>query len=335
MFRIVKLDRSTLLRGMPFPAAAGAAVLAFLAGTVSPAGAMTFSQFTSVNAGGDNSSAWSRTGARVYYSSRSGGLPYMYYKDAGAPVGQDGSRLTSWFIDEFAISISGDDQWAAMCAGDTIGFTHLWRCPALGGPPLSQMTYGPFHYVHPDWWGSGSSQEVAFATSRGGAGFQIWTLKPNGILPATQFTTVTGPGFEDLNPSFSPDGNSIVFSSNRAGGHQLFVSHRNGASWDPPVQLTSGGGEKSNPAWSPSGNYIAYQSGGGSETSLWLCESNGSNAQLITSTGAFDAEPSWSPGTDKLAFTSDRTGANYIWLAHQVSTPAPTTTWGRIKNAYR
>ncbi len=314
------------------------ALAALLLGGRHPApafAAMSFSQFTSVNAGGDNSPAWSRAGTRVYYSSRAGGFPYVFYKASNAPPGQDGTRLTGWFLDEFSVSVSGDDQWAVLCVGDTIGFTHLWRCPATGGPPLSQMTYGPFHYVHPDWWGSGSSQEVAFATSRGGAGFQIWTLRPNGTLQALEFTAVTGPGFEDLHPNFSPDGNTIAFSSNRSGTKQIFVAQRNGGSWGAPVQITSGGGDKTNPAWSPSGNYIAYQSTGGSDTALWLVEGNGSGAQLITGDGAYDAEPAWSPGTDAIAFVSDRTGANYIWLGHQVSTPAEPTSWGRIKAAYR
>jgi len=51
--------------------------------------------------------------------------------------------------------------------------------------------------------------------------------------------------------------------------------------------------------------------------------------------GDYDGEPSWSPTTSQMAFVSDRSGAGYIWLLNDVSTPAATATWGRVKAQYR
>ena len=65
-----------------------------------------------------------------------------------------------------------------------------------------------------------------------------------GTLPATVYSPVTGPGFNDFHPSFSPDGQRIVFSSDRAGGSQLFVCTRSGGGWGSPVAITSGGSNK-------------------------------------------------------------------------------------------
>jgi TolB protein len=292
-------------------------------------------QFTAVNLGNDRAPAWSPDGQAVYYSSRAGGFPSIYRKLSSAAANTAGARMTSWEIEEFSGAPSPDAAWVVLAAQDTLGFTRLWRCPATGGDPLTRVTAGPFNYLDPHWWGTGSSQEIVFATTRGGAGYQIWTLKPNGTQPATQFTAVTGPGYTDLQPCFSPDGNTIVFSSDRGGGRQLFACTRQGAGWSAPLQLSSGNGQRSNPAFSPSGQFIAYQLTTNG-TALWIMESTGANPRVVTNgSGAYDGEPSWSPTTNQMAFVSDRTGGNYIWLLNDASTPAATATWGRVKDQYR
>lgn len=319
-----------------------AAVAAIALGAVAPGGTAagpqaSYEQFTSQNAGGDNSPSWSSDGQSVYYSTRVTGLPYIYRKASDAPMSETGTRLTSWEIEELAASASPDGAWVVMAVRDTIARTHLWRVPSTGGSPLTRMTHGPYADVHPHWWGTGPAQEIAFATTRGGAGYQIATVKPNGILLSTQFQQVTGPGFEDLHPCFSPDGEKIVFSSTRSGTRQLFSVARDGVGgWGMPVQLTSGGGEKTNPAYSPSGLSIAYQHANGSDIELWIADADGQNPRMVTDgSGSYDAEPSWSPLTSQMAFVSDRSGAGYIWLIHDVSTPAAPVSWGRVKATYR
>jgi Tol biopolymer transport system component len=316
--------------------ATGAATQALAPGRALSTPLASYEQFTSLNLGGDNSPSWSSDGQSVYYSTRVTGFPYIYRKAASAPMNQSGTRLTSWEIEELSASVSGDGAWVVMAVRDTIARTHLWRVPATGGAPLTKMTHGPYSDLHPHWWGLGPAEEIVFATTRGGAGYQIATLKPNGTLLATQLVAVTGPGFEDLHPCFSPDGERIVFSSNRAGTRQLFTVTRAGAGWDAPVQLTTGSGDKTNPAYSPTGLTIAYQRSQGGDTALWIVDADGQNPREITDgSGAYDAEPSWSPVTSEMAFVSDRTGAGYIWLIHDVSTPAPSTSWGRVKATYR
>ncbi len=299
------------------------------------AGGVSFTQLTAVNLGGDSSPFWSPDGARVYYVSPSGGFPYVFYKAPDAPSGTQGTRMTSWLNDELSISCSSDAQWAVLSTRDSLNSVHLYRLPGTGGPPLTKMTYGPFEDLHADWWGSGASSIVAFATTRGGSGHQIWTLVPDGILPATQLQPVTGAGYEDLFPSWSPDGQSIVFSSNRGGTQQIYIVQRAGQSWGAPMPLTSGGITRLNPVFSPNGNWIAYQQTNGSGTSLWIRESNGSNARVVSSSGTYEGEPVWSPDGNQLAFVSDRTGGGYIWIAHDLTTPATPVSWGRLKNDYR
>ena len=303
-----------------------------------PAGAaplaLSYQQFTSLNLGGDDAPVWSHDGTAVYYSTRATGFPYVFRKTIGSPMNTTGARLTNWTFDEYQAAISADDQWVLLCVGDTVNARHLWRCPSTGGDPLTKVTYGPFYDVDPDWIGSGNGM-VAFASNRGGAGFQIWTLVPNGILPGGQLTQVTDAGHNDAHPSFSPDGTKIVFSSDRGSGTQLFVTTWNGSAWGAPIQLTTGGNAKQDPDWSADGMYLAYSVTTNNGTEVWIVQSDGTGAQLVTAAGSYDARPSWSSDGNHLAFVSDRSGAKYIWLADGLYTPTASDTWGRVKALYR
>ena len=296
--------------------------------------ALSYQQFTSVNLGGDDAPVWSHDGTAVYYSSRATGFPYIFRKMIGAPMNTSGARLTNWTFDEYSAAVSSDDAWVMLCVGDSLSSRHLYRCPGTGGIPLTKVTVGPWYDLDPDWYGS-SSGLVAFGSNRGGAGYQIWTLVPNGTLPAATYTQVTDAGHNDFHPSFSPDGTKIVFSSDRASGTQLFVTTWNGSSWGAPLQITSGGGTKQNPDWSYDGAYLAYEVVQGGGTEVWIAKADGTGAQLVTAAGSYDARPSWSTDGNHLAFVSDRSGANYIWLADGLFTPAANDSWGRIKALYR
>src|SRR5262245_61436370 len=91
-----------------------AAAIAFGVFGVTPASAASYAQFTSLSLSGDNAPSWSNDGQSVYYSTRVSGFPHIYKKAAGAPMNQSGTRITSWDIEEFAASESGDGAWVAI-----------------------------------------------------------------------------------------------------------------------------------------------------------------------------------------------------------------------------
>ena len=70
---------------------------------------------------------------------------------------------------------------------------------------------------------------------------------------AAQRLTST-PGI-DTGGSFSPDGNRIVFESDRAGSQQLYVMDADGSN---QRRISFGGGRDATPEWSPRGDLIAY-----------------------------------------------------------------------------
>src|SRR5262249_36642006 len=117
---------------------------------------------------------------------------------------------------------------------------------------------------------------------------------------------------EDMNPQYSPDGNSIVFMSTRSGSYQIWVCDREGQN---VRQLTSfpKAAITGSARWSPDGRQIAFGSvGNGRNDSFVVSLEGGPPRPLSEKTG--DAMlPSWSQDGRWIYFCSTRSGNLQIW----------------------
>ncbi len=121
----------------------------------------------------------------------------------------------------------------------------------------------------------------------------------------------------DVYPSFSPDGNSIVYSSNRSGSFEIYVKQLTPGGRE--IQLTSDGQQNLQPAWSPDGKLIAYHSS--SRGGIWVMPAFGGAPKQLAD---FGSRPAWSPDSATLAFQSQTT------IDFQVNSPGfqpPSTIW--------
>ena len=107
----------------------------------------------------------------------------------------------------------------------------------------------------------------------------------------------------DYNPSFSPDGRWILFTSERGGSADLYRAHPDGSGLE---RLTDAPAFDDQAALSPDGTTLAFVSSRSGNADIWLLDLRTRQMRNVTSHPAGDFRPAWSPDGRRLAFSSDR-----------------------------
>src|SRR4051812_30845744 len=108
----------------------------------------------------------------------------------------------------------------------------------------------------------------------------------------------------DYDPSFSPDGNTIVFTSERAGSADLFRVNADGSRLE---RLTDDPAYDDQAALSPDCRRIVFVSTrDGGYPRLWILDITSRRVKALTSGSGPDFRPSWSPDGSWIAFASGR-----------------------------
>lgn len=181
--------------------------------------------------------------------------------------------------------------------------------------------------VHPSW--SPDGQKLAVALTKDNSSLQIYTLNADG----SGVKRLTYSNGSDSNPSYSPDGKFILFTSDRGGSPQIyriaadggdasrltfdgayntharfapdgksfvFVHQLNGriavqdmSSWQ--IQVLTDSGRDDSPSFAPNGKMIIYASEIGGRGVLAAVSSDGRVKQRLKSTSGEVRHPAWGP----------------------------------------
>ena len=162
---------------------------------------------------------------------------------------------------------------------------------------LPDDAHGWVQFGHPEWSPDGRSL-VLFAGNA--VNPNIWITDATGRRPRQ----VTDRGGANLDPSFSPDGDTIAFvgcpgSICTPGRHELYTVSASGG---PVHRLTDDGHADYDPYFSPDGATIAFltQTAGPSdgriagEWNIRLVAARGGDVSRLTDDGNVNSKPSWS-----------------------------------------
>ena len=113
----------------------------------------------------------------------------------------------------------------------------------------------------------------------------------------------------ESDPAWSPDGNSIAFTSLNDGNADIYLL--NGVA--DAVRLTSHAARDYRPAWSPDAKRIAFVSERDGNPEIYVMNADGSEQVRVTNSPGLDSDPDWSPDGTRIAFTRDHVAGRAIF----------------------
>lgn len=149
---------------------------------------------------------------------------------------------------------------------------------------------------------------IVFSSNRSGP-WHIWTVKPDGsdLKELTKSQTRPGEGGADENdvdPAFSPDGKSVLFSSTRGGSVGVWRMPLDASA--PPVRICDGDQAE----WSPDGRRICLRR---SERIFTRDLASGQEKCITPEKFPHCSGPSWSPDSKAIAFACRWDAGNAIF----------------------
>jgi len=257
--------------------------------------------------------------------------PYHFFGDRDPAISPDGRLLVftrsyhPWTKDLFVMPMDGDTPrrlttfnrdirgvtWNA--DGQQLIFSinlggdySLWTLDASGGAPervpangwkLMRPTYAPRarRLVYENW---------SYDTN-------IWRVPATPTAsdaPAAPLITSTS---IDMNPSYSPDGRHLAFTSMRSGDFEIWIGEADGAR---PVQVTTlHAAYIGVPHWAPDNRHLVVDANLNGQSDVYIINIETKIARQLTDHPYNDLASGWSPDGRWIYFASEQTGTWQIW----------------------
>jgi Tol biopolymer transport system component len=121
-------------------------------------------------------------------------------------------------------------------------------------------------------------------------------------VESTAIVQLTSDPADDIQPHYSPNGEQVVFTSNRSGNWDLWLISRDGTGLR---QLTQNPGDEIAPTWSPDGRQVAFSMWSPRQRrwEIWTLSVDQPGVRRFVTYGMF---PAWSPDGRKIAFQRAR-----------------------------
>ncbi len=144
------------------------------------------------------------------------------------------------------------------------------------------------------------------------------------------------PAIADRDPTWSPDGRSIAYYSDRSGNYELHIEDQTGMGAGKPIPLGDAPAFYYQPVWSPDSKKIAYTD---NKLNLWTVDlATGKNVKIDSDTYETPERglnPAWSPDSQWIAYT--KLLANHmraVFLYSLAAAKATQVTNGRSDAEY-
>ena len=284
-------------------------------------------RLTSPTEGHDVSPAFSPDGRTLAFARFGSGLTSdLYLLDLDEDLNPQGEPRRRTFMEQVIAGhgFTSDGRDIVFSSGPLGNSKSLWRVPVSGSASPERLSVGE---------GAGS-----LAISRRGNRAAYTTLNWSNNIWRANLPITDGAGDAavkliassrvDQEPQYSPDGNSIVFTSTRSGGGEIWKCDADGSN---AVPLTSLGGPAAfQPRWAPDGKSIVFSSDAEGQFDVYVVNADGGAPRRLTSDPSSEGWPSWSRDGEWIYFFSDRNGFAQNFKMPAGGGPAQVVTagWG-------
>ena len=243
---------------------------------------------------------WSPDGRFLAYTSQRTGTRDIYIADV---TSGESRQLTSDVRDDYQARWSPDGTWIAFLS-DRGGQTDLWVVPAAGGNAV-RVTNDRSVELNPRWTPDGR----ALTYTRSQTDVEL------GLLPADGGAgriLLSWPGYGIGSAKLSPDGATVLFSSDRSGNFDIWSLSVSGGE---PTPFAASPLADDNPLYSPDGSQVLFRSDRAGSSDLWVVSATGGEPRQLTDGPSNESWGAWSPDGKSILYSSDRGGAGGdLWV---------------------
>jgi eukaryotic-like serine/threonine-protein kinase len=215
------------------------------------------------------------------------------------------TQITRDPLPAFAPALSPDGRFIAYTKFDG-EHIQIFTQRVEGGTPINLTGDSDSDNFSPAF--SPDGERIAFQSSRDGGGIFLMGATGESVRRLTDF---------GYHPSWSPDGNEIVFCTefvanpnSRVSVSELWIVNVNTGELRKIYD-----GDAVHPQWSPNGRRIAFWAipYGEGQRDLYTIPASGGEPEKLTDDVYVNWSPVWSPDGSYLYFSSDRAGAMSLW----------------------
>jgi eukaryotic-like serine/threonine-protein kinase len=147
----------------------------------------------------------------------------------------------------------------------------------------------------------------------------------NTTAPAPHERWLTRGNSSDRQPAYTPDGKTVIFSSNRSGNLDLWTIATDGGT---VRRITDDGAEDWDPAFTHDGKKVVWSSARSGNLEIWIANADGSGARQISHDGVDAENPTATADGQWIVYSSFNPAKTGIWKVRQDGTQST-----RIVNA--
>jgi Tol biopolymer transport system component len=153
----------------------------------------------------------------------------------------------------------------------------------------------------------GANGKIAFVRTMPDNTGDIYTMNPDG----NGQTNLTSNAWNDFDPTWSPDGRKMAFTTNRDGDHSSYAAYTMNPDGTSPARITDGRVS----GWSPDGTRLLITDTADGDSEIYTVNADGTGRRRLTDNSFNDLKPVWSPDGRRIVFSSQRSTPEVAWTA--------------------